>query len=255
NAIFVQSSKTHAVEALALGEFAAVYGQGDDTVGTGLAGQGGELGVHGYSQSGVAVLASSDNGRGLVAVGGRAPLQLLPSVTAGPPASGEHTAGELVVDSAHNLFLCVADGTPGTWRRIGGPSTGSFSPLTPMRVYDSRWPGEAGQLTSGADRTISVGDARAVAGGAIVTADVVPAGAIAVSYNITAVDTLERGFLAVNPGGVTAVSAAALNWSASGLVVGNASTAALGGDRQLTIVCGGAGAATNVVVDIVGYHA
>jgi hypothetical protein len=38
--------------------------------------------------------------------------------SAGPPASGAHLRGELVVDSAGNLYLCTADGTPGTWVRL-----------------------------------------------------------------------------------------------------------------------------------------
>jgi hypothetical protein len=50
--------------------------------------------------------------------GGRAQLWLVPKSTAGNPTSGAHTKGEIYMDSAANLFVCTANGTPGTWRRV-----------------------------------------------------------------------------------------------------------------------------------------
>jgi hypothetical protein len=85
-------------------------------------------GVSGTSTSGVGVGASSTDGTGVdghstngiggVFYGGKAQLKLQPSGTAGRPATGQHTKGELFMDSAGVLFVCTADGAPGTWRRF-----------------------------------------------------------------------------------------------------------------------------------------
>lgn len=63
---------------------------------------------------------------------------------------------------------------------------------------------------------MSVEDARSLDTGAVTTADIVPAGAVAVTANVTVVNTVGAGFLAVNPGGDTEVKAATVNWYARG---------------------------------------
>ena len=50
--------------------------------------------------------------------GGRAALNLVPRAKAGPPATGYHAKGDLVVDSTGALLLCTASGTPGTWAKV-----------------------------------------------------------------------------------------------------------------------------------------
>ena len=72
-----------------------------------------------------------------------------------------------------------------------------FHPITPFRAYDSRLSG--GPIGSGS-RVISVKDARDPGSGAIVTPDAVPAGASAVTFNLTVVNTAATGFLSVVPG-------------------------------------------------------
>jgi hypothetical protein len=78
-------------------------------------------------------------------------------------------------------------GTPGTWVDLAAPfpAIPTFHPLTPFRAYDSREPQPnpptPGPLTMGNNRTISIKDARAVAGGAVTTANVVPANATAIT--------------------------------------------------------------------------
>jgi hypothetical protein len=94
-----------------------VYGSsdsGDGLIGTTTSGNG----VDADSISGVGVRGSSDSHYGGVFQGGRAPLKLQPSRTAGRPTTGQHTKGELFMDSGGALFVCTADGTPGTWRRF-----------------------------------------------------------------------------------------------------------------------------------------
>lgn len=39
----------------------------------------------------------------------------------GPPAIGDHLAGELWNDASGGQWLCVVAGTPGTWRQVGIP--------------------------------------------------------------------------------------------------------------------------------------
>ena len=48
--------------------------------------------------------------------GSRAQLLLKLKSSAGRPTSGTHTKGEIYMDSAGTLFVCVASGNPGTWR-------------------------------------------------------------------------------------------------------------------------------------------
>ncbi len=67
----------------------------------------------------VDVVASGYNGLGLRVAGQRAALRLVPQAATGAPNDGlAHDMGELVVDAAGALFLCVAAGTPGTWRQV-----------------------------------------------------------------------------------------------------------------------------------------
>jgi hypothetical protein len=98
-----------------------VRGFSNNPVGSGVYGHnnGAGFGVAGRSDvgGGVGVLADSSAGLGLRAVGGQAPIHLVPSSAAGAPASGAHLKGELVIDAAGVLWLCVADGAPGSWAR------------------------------------------------------------------------------------------------------------------------------------------
>src|SRR5690349_2302807 len=86
------------------------------------------------------------NGGGPPGPGGAAPITL----------TNAHKAGELYADQDGTVWLCVLDGTPGTWRELGSTtSSGSFHAISPKRVYDSRT-APAGKLAAGEDRTISI---------------------------------------------------------------------------------------------------
>src|SRR5215208_2388373 len=97
-------------------------GDGINGVATNASGVMGEstsgTGVDGNSNSGVGVRGSSNSLYGGLFQGGKAPLKLQPSHTGGRPTTGQHTKGELFMDSGGALFVCTADGTPGTWRRF-----------------------------------------------------------------------------------------------------------------------------------------
>jgi hypothetical protein len=70
------------------------------------------------SPGGVAVVALGQSGTGLYASGGQAAIQLGRSALTGPPTSGFHVAGELVLDAGADLYLCKVTGSPGTWKLV-----------------------------------------------------------------------------------------------------------------------------------------
>ena len=216
-------------------------------------------GLYGYTEQpgyGAIGFGSRSGSVGVLASGVKAALELRPSA-GGPPAAGAdaHSAGELVMDAEHNLWLCVAAGSPGAWRKLSGPAgAGSFHALAPTRAYDSRVAQPApGALSNGGTRTLSVSRRRSVATGAE-EGPLVPARATAISCNVTVVNTLAGGFLTLNPGGTTTVSGATVNWSASGQILNNGVIVQLNGALEVTAVVGGTAATrTDFVVDVTGY--
>ena len=178
------------------------------------------------------------------------PLTTLPAVM--------HYEGEIAYTLSNELIVCVANGTPGTWRRLASTTTaGAFSAIAPARVYDSRkaLPGPQSPLATGASRTIFVCDQRNTGSGVVLAAGVVPLGATAIAYNLTVVNTVgSNGFLAVNEGGNVVVGASAINWFASGQSLANASVVKLNASRQITIICGGTATSCDFIVDVVGFY-
>lgn len=213
-------------------------------------GQGTGSGVYGRSNSNNVGVSA-----GVRAISNNGPAVQMDAVFTSAPTSGTWTRGALLPDTSGNLWLCVTSGSPGTWKKLAGPSTaGAFHALNPGRVYDSRSAAPfQGALIGGNNRTITVADLRDPATGAVTLADYVPAGATAVTANITIVSLSGAGFLTVNPGGVTSVGASTINWSAPGQVLANGVTLTLNSDRQLTVIAGGGGS-TEFIVDISGYY-
>ena len=265
--VYAESAATHAVfadmgapypDGIAL---AGVYGRG--TNGIGVSGVG-RIGMRAAGDvAGVQATASEDGypaieARGDVGVSiGTTGTAFRFDNTATSPltSGGTYETRDIVVDSAGVIWFCVAGGTPGTWRMLSGPSTaGAFTPLTPARVYDSRLGTYAqnGVLGGGQNRTISVANSYNV-NGVQVTANFVPVGATAVFANVTVVDTVGAGYLAVNPGGTTVVSASTINWSASGQVLANGVVLTLNGSRQLSVI-NGSGGSTQFIIDVLGYY-
>jgi hypothetical protein len=73
-------------------------------------------GVRGSSSSGPGVLGEGKYGGEFQ--GTSAQLRLLPGASAGRPTTGDHFIGEIYMDSAATLFVCVANGSPGTWVKV-----------------------------------------------------------------------------------------------------------------------------------------
>ena len=92
-------------------------------------------------------------------------------------------------------------------------------------------------------------------GGAVTLVDAVPLGTLAVTANITVVDTVLSGYLTVNPGGDTAINAATVNWSDSDQILNNGVNVTINPTtRQVTVIAGGiAGSSTHFVIDITGF--
>ena len=87
----------------------------------------------------------------------------------------------------------------------------------------------------------------------LTTPDAVPAGATAVTFNATAVQTTEPSYLSIVPGDVGATDTSTVNWVGPGETVANASLSRLGGDRQLRVIAGPYGT-FHSVIDITGYY-
>jgi hypothetical protein len=205
------------------------------------------LGQGGPGTGSIGVQGSAANGYGVLASGGRAPLFITPNGGSGPPASGAHTAGEVYIDGTHTLFLCTADGSPGTWVR--------HAPLVPIfpaaRVYDSRvgqppTTGPKAPITNGA--TVNVDPTGLKAGGGL--SGVPQIGATAVLGNITVVNGSNGVFLTVFPMGVSAPATSNVN-AGPGQVIANSFTSPLA-THQLSVKCGGG--PTDFIIDIVGYY-
>jgi hypothetical protein len=172
-----------------------------------------------------------------------------------PPSQrvDDHLVGE-VENVSGDLWMCVVAGTPGTWRKITGTAVaGAFHAISPSRVYDSRLPAPSpGALTQGANRLVSIADKRDLDTGAVTTANVVPAGATAISVNLTVTGTSGGGYLAVNEGGNNTIAASAINWTDSGLLIANSIIVPVNASRQVSVICGQG--STHFILDVSGYY-
>ena len=136
--------------------------------------------------------------------------------------------------------------------------TVSLVPITPVRVYDTRFSWFGGSMGNGAHRLIDIKDGIDPVTGIVSVLDVIPQGARAVSYNLTITSTSGRGYVDLLPGSSTTITGSSINWSASGQTLANGGIIALGSganERQITIcVVTSAGGSTHVILDITGYY-
>jgi len=170
-----------------------------------------------------------------------------------------HFAGGLDTDTQGDLWYCTqtsVSGAPGKWLKVAGPAVaGAFHAINPIRVYDSR---RAVYTPNGlrAPQTsfvVPVRDSHDLVSGAVVTADVVPVGATAVAFNVTAVATTGTNFLAVAPGSAASYQASTLNWTGAGQTIANASISPVDSSRQVKVFIGSGTGSTHVIIDIQGY--
>ena len=236
---------------------AAAGVRGESTIGTAIVGQSvSNVGIVGFVGSstpptvpvGTAMFGASAIGGHDLYAGGSGRIGLLPNLSAGPPTIGTYATGDVFCDAAGSLWVCVAGGAPGSFRKLAGPATaGALHAIDPARVYDSRL--ADGPLAIGGNRTISV--ATATAGGTVV-----PAGAIAIAYNLTITGSVGGGWLGIVPHAGLFGGTSSINWFATAQTLANGGIVKLGGDRQCDVWSGGrVGASTQFIVDITGYYA
>ena len=114
-----------------------------------------------------------------------------------------------------------------------------FTPITPLRAYDSRVDTPGGPLMGGSNRTTNL-------------ALTVPPGTPAVAANLTATATTGSGWLALTPGGTrTAPGISTLNWMRSNSTVANGTVTGAIDDAVTTFASGGS---TQYIVDVAGYY-
>ncbi len=183
-----------------------------------------------------------------------------PSGTGGAVTSGViiGTEATVLADRQYSVEANV-EGTGATQKlygvRIGytgGPSV--FTPISPVRAYDSRMTAYPvnGVLARNSSRVISIKDGHDAIG-AVNLVDAVPAGATAVTYNLTATGTTGPNFLAVTPGDATTFTASAINFG-TGESVANGGVIKLDASRQVKVWCGDQTGSTHVIIDITGYY-
>jgi hypothetical protein len=234
---------------------AGVYGLHTASGGRGVYGHHDNASQWGTGVIGVAALGIGIEGRGTdydLHAGSSGRLGLGKAGNSGSP-SDSGTIGTIARDSAGNLWYCYA---ANKWQRVAGPAAaGSFHPIAPVRVFDSRNPAfpSPGGFAASTSRVISVKDGRNKDTGAITSADAVPAGATAVAFNVTGTNAAGGNFLSNVPGDVTTTSVSTLNWSGPGISIANAGLSKLDGSRQVRIIAG-PGGAFDAIIDISGYY-
>jgi hypothetical protein len=89
--------------------------------------------------SGIGISGSADASGGLGGyfTGGRAPINLAPTGSAGPPVSNAHSVGDIWADSSGILWACITAGTPGVFvpLQTGGANLTHF-----VKVSNKQYP-------------------------------------------------------------------------------------------------------------------
>lgn len=191
--------------------------------------------------SGEGVIATSAQGHGVRAQGGKAPLWLMPAGTAGAPASGTHNQGELYTDISGVLWMCTADGTPGTWvRTLTNADGGAFVALPPTRLVDTRSGAPVGAGPAN-ERVVQV------AGAAGIAAD-----ATAVALNLTVTQpSSSGGFVTLYPDDATRPSASNINFNA-GQTVANFAMVKLGTGGRIRVY--NQVGTVHAILDVAGFY-
>lgn len=207
-------------------------------------------GVFGASSSGAAVWGHSASGVGGLFMGSQAAISLGPGTTVGVPIAGQHGMGDIYLDAAATVWLCVGAGVPGTWVRLPGVASGALGGVInylskPLRLLDTR-PGQpavnhpGSPYLAGSTHTITVVDSSL----GTVTGHYV--GAIG---NLTVIGLSGGGnYVELVPSGVGFQGTSNLNFAA-GQLVANSYNVGLSFGGALDIILGSGGNA-DVILDL-----
>jgi hypothetical protein len=234
------------VSGLGTGTGAGVSGTGGGGSGPGVQAMGGGPNGSGVVATGLgagsgilALGGAGGNGAQLVGSGTGAPLNLAPSGTPGPPGSGGHAAGDVWFDSSRILWVCINGGTPGTFARLGAvnptffggaqANTGGVMNLlpNPIRILDTR---SGSPWAGGSTHTLQVTGTADLNG----SSTKVPAGALAVIGNVTAVFPQGAGDLRLFPHGASLPTTSNLNYNLN-VTIANSATIGLDGSGRMDI--------------------
>lgn len=208
-------------------------------------------GVFGQSTKAAGMSAVSSEGPGLQASGALANLRLSsPGSRSAPTADTvAHVAGDVVTDAGGNLWVCVAAGTPGSWRKLAGPATSGTLHLlpAPVRIYDSRAGStpDQGPKTPFAPNSTRMFDCKVNGSG-------VPAGAAGALITVLLVNAFAgSGNMTVWANGVARPASNTMVWGGTaGRFTGSATTA-LDASARIQVHCS---ARTDLVLDVVGFY-
>jgi hypothetical protein len=134
----------------------------------------------------------------------------------------------------------------------------TFVPVTPYRAFDSRstniCSGAPGPFGPNAAYVIDV----AVDQNDACNVKIPTENLVAVTYNLTVVNTVGRGFLSVAPTGAAAGGTSAVNWTQTGQIVPNGGVVGVGEAFEagpgFIVVETGPNGSTNYFIDITGYY-
>jgi hypothetical protein len=163
---------------------------------------------------------------------------------------GDRDAIEGCAVAPFGVYRAVADGTPGTWRKIGGPATaGAFHVLpAPARIVDTR-PG--GVPTSVVPKTpLAAGSTRVY--DLKVNSSEVPAGATAALITVLLVNAANgNGNMTLWANGVAKPTANTVVWGAGAGRWTATDVSALDSQARAQV---NVSAQTDLVLDVVGYY-
>ena len=216
------------------------------------------VGGYAYSALEYGMYGFSANKAGVAGFGDKAAFHAIGTKTVANMLLDPHTKGDIIATDNGDLYVCVADGTPGTLRKVAGTATaGSFHLLaSPVRVYDSRPVSNGpaatndGALSGGAERTVSLASGFV---GAVAT-PAVPAGATAALITLTVTGTTNGGFLAVFSNAVAYPGTSNINWSSSNQDIATTTVSGVDAAAKVKLHAGGSPTGTNLIIDVTGYY-
>lgn len=214
----------------------------------------GSGGVSSTSTTGFAASLASTTGPALVLSAG----VLAEPPLATPPAVGSMWAvrSPTMLDDEYQLWINVGGAPPSKFVMLASlASAGAYVPIDPARVFDSRYQPPVGPVVKGAPRLFNVRDSYFPATNTIRELAAIPAGATAVTVNLTVTGTNSSGYAALERGVATEAQWSSINWGGANQTIANGLTVMLDNQRRLkAFVEGAPGTRADVIVDVTGYY-